>query len=91
MEIVLIGARHLGYPLESVATQPVHVYVCTVPGDYEEMPDRIDPKDMQIKHWGILYASKSEALSGRITGKAMARALSLRVDRASPISPRPSL
>jgi hypothetical protein len=64
LEIVLIGTRHEGDTLGSVATEPVHVYVATVRGDYDELPDRFDPKDVEIKHWGILYPSQSEALSG---------------------------
>ena len=66
LEIVLIGTRHKGYTLESVATEPVHVYVATARGDSHELPDRVDLKDLQIEHWGILYRSKSEALSGRL-------------------------
>lgn len=62
LEIVLLAARHLGDSIESIPVErPIHVYVCTAARADQELQPKIDPDQVVIKHWGILYPSKEDA------------------------------
>jgi hypothetical protein len=66
LEVVLLAPRHEGERLTSKISAPVHVYVGTVRGDDKELAVQIDPKDVVIRHWAILYPSREDAMRGRI-------------------------
>ena len=67
LEVVLLAARHVGDRLDSLpVTSPVHVYVCTVKGLLADTPPEVDPKNVDIRHWGVLYPTKESASSGAL-------------------------
>jgi hypothetical protein len=66
LEVVLLAPRHEGERLTSKISSPVHVYVGTVRDDDRELAAQIDPKDVVIRHWAILYPSREDAMTGRI-------------------------
>jgi hypothetical protein len=62
LDIVLLAPRHSGDSLDIVPVRrPLHVYVCTVKRVHAELPTVVDPDDVVIRHWGVLYPSREMA------------------------------
>lgn len=66
LEVVLLAPRHEGDRITSTISSPVHVYVATVRGDERERAHQVDPEDVVIRHWAILYPLREDAMAGRI-------------------------
>jgi hypothetical protein len=67
LEVVLLAPRHEGDQLTLTISSPVHVNVGTVRGDNGELAHQVDPEDVVIRHWAILYPSWQDASTGRMT------------------------
>ncbi len=57
LDHVLLAPRHEGHPLTIPIEEPVHVNVCTVRDATTDVPPRIHPGDVEIRHWGIVAPS----------------------------------
>ena len=54
LRYVLLAPRHEGHPLIVPVAEPTHVYVATVRDARADCPSEIDPRQVEIRHWGIV-------------------------------------
>ena len=65
IEYVALAPRHAGASLHQPKEWPVHVYVCVAKSADLTLSSRLDPDELRILNWGLLYPTRDAAAEGK--------------------------